>query len=174
MTRMIVCIERLCYIFQGLLRRTLVFVLLKPMTELSKGRGCVGSSALPAECQAADFIHTACVLRHIFYPGAVISDTCVLVIHLVCLPFHHRVERGFQVNNAGFRVTQQLLALVRAFSFSPRRPPLPAVRFLLLSHPFLLYPPPPPAYSTQLPHQKQLLSLSFPKETLPLFHCLNK
>ena len=89
------------------------------MTELSKGRGCVGSSALPAECQAADFTHTACVLRHIFYPGAVISDTCVLVIHLVCLPFHHRVERGFQVNNAGFRVTQQLLALVRAFSSPP-------------------------------------------------------
>lgn len=99
-------------------------------------RGYVGRSAHPAECQEADFMHTACLLKNIFYLPAMISDTLVLVIHLVFLSFHHRIELGFQVNNAGFWVTQQLPHSGERVVFPP---PLTSF-FPLLSRLFLLYP----------------------------------
>lgn len=143
--------------------------LCSPKTQgwVKQRRAGVGSSAHPAKRQQADFRHAARFPRNIFYLEVVISDTPIQLSHLAFLPFHHGIELGFQVNNAGFWVTQQLLR----FGEGVLSPHFFSCFALSSLSPL---PPPPPASPTSLPHQKLLLSLSCPKETLPLFNCLNK
>ena len=106
----------------------------------------------PEECQEAGFRHVQCFARNIFYQEAAVSDTCILVIHLVALPFHHRIELGFWV-------IQQLLHFSENVLLSPSLSPLS---------------PTPPAYYTQLPHQKPLLSLSFPQRDASFIQLLKQ
>lgn len=91
----IVCVECFRYIFQHILRWTLVFVLLKTVTELSEGEVVWAGRVHPAECQEAGFRHAECFLRNSFYLETVVSDICNLVIYLVSLPVHYRIELGF-------------------------------------------------------------------------------
>lgn len=86
--------ECLCDIFQHVLRWILVFVLLKPMTEFTREE-VMRAAAHTLQSARPDFLRVACFLRNIFCLEAAVSDTCILVIHLVFLPFHHRTELGF-------------------------------------------------------------------------------
>lgn len=147
-------------------------VLVKPTTEWTKDETAVGR-AHSGGCQEAGFTHVAVFPKeYLTSRGYGVSHLCpqLSTLCVPCIPSFSecRIELGFEVKQYCFLSDPAAVILWWEFSSPPKS------CFPFLSPPLSLLPPPLPAYSTQLPCQKQFLSISFPKEMLPLFNCLNK
>lgn len=84
------------------------------MTELTKEELVRAGSA---HLQSKSWLPMCCM----FPKGHLLSEGCstntrILVIHLAVLPFHHRIELGFQVNKPGCEWLSSCNTLLREFS----------------------------------------------------------
>lgn len=121
------------------------------MTELTKEELVrAGSAHLQS---AGRWLPTCCMFpkEHLLSEGCS-TNTHILVIHLVGLPFHHRIELGFQVNKLGCEWLSSCNTLLREFS-----------SFLQFSFPFSL-----PITFSSTPTSSCLLYLITRPETAPV------